>query len=83
MEQTFNAISLNTRRESEFACAVRIFLHEAFSSIHGNARYYSTIKCYQHALVVNKKSMINNNLAGVFSCVLKKVEATKEEGIRA
>ncbi len=83
MEKTFNAISLNTRKESEFACAVRIILHEAFSSRHGTARYCSTRKCFQHALVVNKKSMINNTLAAVFSCVLKKVEATKEEGIRA
>ncbi len=48
-----------------------------------DARYYSTIKRHQHALVVNKKSMRNHTLAVVFSCVLKKVEAVKEEGIRA
>ncbi len=48
-----------------------------------DARFYRRIKRHQHALVVNKKSMINHTLAAVFLCVLKKVEAAKEEGIRA
>ncbi len=46
-------------------------------------RYYKIIKRHQHALVVNKKSIMNHTLAVVFLCVLKKVEVGEIERIRA
>ncbi len=49
-----------------------------------NARYYRRIKRHQHALQVNKKSMLNHTLAVVVvMCAEKNVEATKEEGIKS
>ncbi len=46
-------------------------------------RYYKIIKRHKHALVVNKKSIMNHTLAVVFLCVLKKVEVGEIERIRA
>ncbi len=48
-----------------------------------DARFYRRIKRHQHVLVVNKKNMINHTLAVVFFVCWIKVEAVKEEGIRA
>ncbi len=40
-----------------------------------------SIKC--HALVVNKKSIMNHTLAAVIFMCAEKVEVPEEEGIRA